>query len=246
MRSATSIASSWSWVTSTVVTGTRSCRRRSHARRSARTLASSAPNGSSRSSTRGSPGRARARAIRPGGPAPGGAQGARERDPLALAAAELAGVARLVAAQADDPEQLVDLRRDLGLRALVDAQPEGDVLAHGHVLERRVVLEDEADAAALRGQGGGVLVRDDDAPGVGQLEAGDHAQQRRLARAAGPEQRSERAVLHVEGDVVERAELPELLRHAVNRDHPWSFRGLSRVMASNVAMAMTPSRAEAA
>src|SRR3954471_9826621 len=236
MRSATSIASSWSWVTRTVVTWTSSCSRRSHARRSARTLASRAPNGSSSRSTRGSMGTARARAIRWRAP----------RHPLARAAAELAGIARLVAAKPDDAEQLVDLRGNLGLRALADAQPEGDVLAHGHVLERRVVLEDEADAAALRGQGRGVLVGDDDAPGVGQLEAGDHAQQRRLARAAGPEQRSERAVLHVEGDVVERAELPELLRHAVNRDHPWSFRGLSRVMASNVAMAMTPSRAEAA
>ena len=94
-------------------------------------------------------------------------QRARERHPLALAAAELAGIARLVAVQADDPEQLVDLGRDLGLRALADAQPEGDVLAHGHVLEGRVVLEDEADAAPLRGQDGGVLAGDDDAPASG-------------------------------------------------------------------------------
>ena len=101
---------------------------------------------------------------------------ARERHPLALAATELAGVARLVAAEPDDPEQLVDLRGDLGLRAFADAQPEGDVLAHRHVLERRVVLEHEADPAPLGGQQGGVLAGDDDAPRVGQLEAGDHAQ----------------------------------------------------------------------
>ena len=173
-------------------------------------------------------------------------QRARERHALALAAAELAGVARLVAAQPDDAEQLVDLGADLGLRALADAQSEGDVLAHGHVLEGRVVLEDEADPAPLGGHGGGVLAGDDDAPRVGLLEAGDDAQQRRLPGAAGPEQRRERAVLHLERDVVERAELAELLRHAVHRDHVWSFRGLSSVMASNVTMAMTPSRAEAA
>ena len=64
MLSATSIASSWSWVTRTVVTWTSSCSRRSHARSSARTLASSAPNGSSSSSTLGSTASARASAMR--------------------------------------------------------------------------------------------------------------------------------------------------------------------------------------
>ena len=75
---------------------------------------------------------------------------ARQRHPLALAAGELRRVAVLVAGEPDDPEQLVDARGDLGLRALADRQPEGDVLAHGHVLEGGVVLEDEADPALLR------------------------------------------------------------------------------------------------
>jgi hypothetical protein len=64
MWSETVIASSWSWVTRTVVTWTSSCRRRSHSRSSARTFASSAPNGSSSSSTRGSTASARASAMR--------------------------------------------------------------------------------------------------------------------------------------------------------------------------------------
>ena len=50
----------------------------------------------------------------------------------------------------------------------------------------------------------------------------------------------------LERDVVEREEVAEALRHGVHRDHAWSFRGLSSVMASSVAMAMTPSSAEAA
>ena len=62
--SATSIASSWSCVTNTVVVCASSCRRRSQMRNSVRTRASSAPNGSSRSSTRGFAARARARAMR--------------------------------------------------------------------------------------------------------------------------------------------------------------------------------------
>ena len=43
----------------------------------------------------------------------------------------------------------------------------------------------------------------------------------------------------LERDVVERAEVAEPLGHAVDRDHAWSFRGLSSVMASSVAMAMS-------
>ena len=78
IRSATSSASSWSWVTRTVVTCTSSWSRRSQARRSARTLASSAPNGSSSSST-----------LRVDGERAG------EGHPLALAAGQLGGVAVL-------------------------------------------------------------------------------------------------------------------------------------------------------
>ncbi|MNP33080.1 hypothetical protein D3C76_1262960 [compost metagenome] len=64
MRSATSMASSWSWVTNTDVRLISSCSRASQRRSSLRTLASSAPNGSSSSSTLGSTAKARARAIR--------------------------------------------------------------------------------------------------------------------------------------------------------------------------------------
>ena len=63
-RSATSIASSWSWVTRTVVTATFSCSSRSQIRSSWRTWASRAPNGSSSSSSSGSMASARASAMR--------------------------------------------------------------------------------------------------------------------------------------------------------------------------------------
>ena len=86
-------------------------------------------------------------------------QRAGERHALALAAGELRRVARRGSRQADEPQQLVDPRVDLGLRALADRQAEGDVVAHGHVLEGRVVLEDEADAALLRRHAGRVARR---------------------------------------------------------------------------------------
>ena len=201
ISSATSRASSWSWVTNTVVTWTSSWRRRSQSRSSLRTLASSAPNGSSSSSTPGSTARARARAIRWRWP-PESWDG----KPVG----ELLEVHEL--------EQLVDPRLDLGLGALADLEAEGHVAVHGEVLERGVVLEHEADVALLRRQVGGVDALDLDAPGVGLLEAGDDAQQRRLAATAGAEQRGELAGGDADGDVVEGDEVAEALADARDLD----------------------------
>ena len=77
-------------------------------------------------------------------------QRARERHPLQLAARELRGVALGQAVQPHEPQQLLHARVDLRLRPLSHAQPERDVVVHRHVLERRVVLEDEAHAAVAR------------------------------------------------------------------------------------------------
>ncbi len=135
-----------------------------------------------------------------------------ERHPLPLAARELGRVAVAELLQLHELEQRVDPLADLGLRPLPDRQPEGDVVAHGHVLEGGVVLEDEADAALLRGELGRVLAGDHDLARVGRLEARDHAQERRLAAAARAEQRGEGAGRHLQRDVVESDEVAEALR----------------------------------
>ena len=137
--SATSIASSWSWVTKIVVTWTSSWRRRSHTRSSLRTLASSAPKGSSSSSTSGSTASA--------GRAPS----------LALAARQLRRVAIGEALEVDEAHQLLHALLDLLLGPLADREAEGDVVAHRHVLEGGVVLEHEADPSVLDRDTGGLL-----------------------------------------------------------------------------------------
>ena len=71
-------------------------------------------------------------------------------------------------------EQFVDARPDLGLGALADLEAEGDVAPHREVLERGVVLEDEADAAFLRHDVRDVVVADHDPADVGHLEAEGH------------------------------------------------------------------------
>ena len=156
ISSATSMASSWSWVTNTVVTGTSSCSRRSQSRSSLRTLASRAPNGSSSSSTVGSTASARARAMRWRWP------------PESWAGSRCANCDRCTSSSSSSTRC-----GDLGLGPLADLQAEGDVLGDGHVLEDRVVLEDEADVALLGRQAGGVDTLDRDRAGVGGLEAGD-------------------------------------------------------------------------
>ena len=109
------------------------------------------------------------------------------------------------------------------------------------MLERCVVLEDEADAAPLRRNAGGVLARDLDAALVGHLEPRDDAQQRRLARAAGAEQCRERAFGDLERDVIEGGEVAPALRDALDADHADSLLGLSTVIARRVPRAMTAS-----
>src|SRR6185436_6186681 len=82
------------------------------------------------------------------------------------------------------------------------AQAEGDVLEDRHVAEEGIVLEHEADPALANVGVGCVLAVEEDGARVGHLEAGDDAQQRRLARARRPEQRDQLAGGDVETEVV--------------------------------------------
>jgi hypothetical protein len=61
---------------------------------------------------------------------------------------------------------------------LADLQTERDVLRHGHVAKRRVVLEAEPDVAVARIDVRDVVAFDDDATLVERLEAADQLQQR--------------------------------------------------------------------
>src|SRR5690606_40983262 len=63
-----------------------------------------------------------------------------------------------------------------------------------------------------------VCSSDLDAPLGGTLETGKHAQQRRLARAGAAEQREDLAATDVQGHVVDRNGLVELLGDAVDPD----------------------------
>ena len=129
-----------------------------------------------------------------------GRERARERDPLALAAGELVRVGLRPAGEPDQIERLAD--------ALAPCGAEAHVGGHVEVREQRALLEDHADPALLRlhplAARGDRAAADPDRPGVGALEARDHAQQRRLARAARPEQRHELAAADPQAGAVDR------------------------------------------
>src|SRR5262249_4508504 len=227
---ATSIASSWSCVTMIVVTCTSSCSRRSHARSSLRTRASSAPKGSSSRSTSGS------------------TASARQSHALPLATRELRRVALREAVQLHELEELAHAAPDLVLRALPHLEAKGDVLPDGHVLEGGVVLEDHSDSARPRRQVRDVVVTQRDLAGVGLVKAGDHAQERRLAAAARAEKSRQRPLRNRDGDIIERDELPEPLRNFDNRDpHQLaSPPGRNMRIATTVASAISASTTDAA
>jgi hypothetical protein len=79
------------------------------------------------------------------------------------------------------------------------------------VLEQRVVLEHEAHAPLADRAVGDVLVAEQDAAAVGEIQARDQAQQRGLARAGRSQQRDQLAGADVEVDPLQGGKLAELL-----------------------------------
>ncbi len=70
----------------------------------------------------------------------------REAHALALSTGQLCGIALAEVRELDELEELGHAVADLRARPSPDLQAEGDVVPDGHVLEGRVVLEDEPHA----------------------------------------------------------------------------------------------------
>ena len=128
-----------------------------------------------------------------------GGERARERDALLLAARELGRELGAAARQADELQQLVDARRRRRLGDLAVDQAVGDVVGDREVGKQRVRLEDDAVVALGRRQHRDVAPALEDAAGGLRLEAGDDAQQRRLAAARRAEEADELALARSRG-----------------------------------------------
>jgi hypothetical protein len=146
-------------------------------------------------------------------------QGPAQRHALALAAGELARVAVEVARDVEQLGRPGDALLDAPSRRVLRAQRERDVLAHGAMRIERVALEHHGDAArARRHVGARALAVDEDLARAGMLEPGDHAQQRRLAAARGPEENEELAVRDAQVHAADRVNVSIVLLQPANLD----------------------------
>ena len=143
---------------------------------SSRSFRSSAPSGSSSSSTLGRFTRARASATRWRWPPDSWVM---RRDGEVLEAHHLEGGDRPGAA--------------LGPADALDLEPVLDVLPHAQVGEEGVVLEHGVDVPVVGRRADDVAALEQDLALGGLLEARDHPEAGRLARARGPEEREELA-----------------------------------------------------
>ena len=133
-----------------------------------------------------------------------------ERDPLLLAAGELRGPGAELLAETDAAQQLLGARSPV---AALGAETEPDQLARAQFWRQRllVVLIEVADnlapvaRAAASTERAQVLAKDSDRPGRGQVEPGEDAQERGLARAARAEHSQDLALGDAQGQPLERS-----------------------------------------
>ena len=164
----------------------------------------------------------------------------RERNALALAARQLAGVTSSQPIKLHQIEQFLDARADrcviLADRAGLHAQAERDILEHRHVTEQRVMLEHESHLTLAGAADKRVFAVERNLAEVWPIEACNDPQQRGLARTRRAEQRQQFAIADLEIDAVKSGERAEFLdqvfdfnRHAAIPPHrcavrAWSWR----------------------
>src|SRR5205085_1074855 len=105
------------------------------------------------------------------------------------------------------------LRRSRGFRPYT--QSERDIFENGQVPKQCVVLEYESHLAVASRVVRSIFVIEPDGPAVGQLQAGDNAQQRRLPRAGWAKQSDQFAGFYPQADIpqgfVHSEALPDML-----------------------------------
>ena len=141
-----------------------------------------------------------------------------QRHALLLAAGKLVRVARLEARKPHHGQHLAHARGDLAAARAAHLEAEADVSLNRAMREQRIGLEHHADVAPVRGHVLHRLAVEQDAAFVQRHEAGDGAQERRLARTGGPEQTEELAVADLEAHRVQRPERAVEFRRALDAD----------------------------
>ena len=142
-----------------------------------------------------------------------------DRQPALHAARKRLDFARSALVQLDELEQPVGACSYLAARQSEVAAVDDQVLAHRQLVVERVLLWNDAQAAAnLRAVGDGVQVENAERPRGRRRDAADHAHGRALPRSVRAEKAERFAALHVEVDPVDRDEIAELLQEPAGMD----------------------------
>ena len=131
--------------------------------------------------------------------------------PLLLTAGELPGITLVHAGKLYQSEHVLHPLTDLVFGQLLELQTKGHVFKNRHVGEQRVILEENADIAAVGGDSGNVFAVHQDLPGGRLSKAGDHAQCGGLAAAAAAQQGDHLAFGSLQVHGIHRSELAESL-----------------------------------
>src|SRR5690606_30720435 len=124
----------------------------------------------------------------------------RNRHPLLLSTRKLARITILISGQ---PDELDHLPGSLAtLRSRPALEPEQHIAEHRKVGEERIILENEADAAALRrhvlAPGAENFILETHASFIQLLEAAEDAQRRRLSAATRAQKSEDLSFFHLE------------------------------------------------
>ena len=145
--------------------------------------------------------------------------GATERDTLALAAGELAGLAVEHVGETESFGDTLDAPIDLGLGDFSELEREGHVLVDAHVGVEGVGLEDHRDVTVLRMNVVDDAIADGDRAGGDILKTGDHAERGGFAAARRADEHDEFAVLDFEIEVFDGVETVGIgLVNGIQRD----------------------------
>ena len=141
-----------------------------------------------------------------------------QRHTLLLTAGKLAGLTLCQRQNLHQFKRFLHARIDLALLDAARLKAIGNVLLNRQMRKNGVVLEHHADIAFMRWHVIDAFVAKIEVAALDGVEAGDHAQQRRLSAAGRAQERKELALLDAQGHVAQRGKIAIALDSIFNDD----------------------------
>ncbi len=149
-----------------------------------------------------------------------GGERARDLQPLAVGQRERRGALAALVVEVEPAQHLVRVRARIARVAAMQQRADDDIVLDRERRERPHDLEGAADAAPadlVGRQAVDALAGESDRAAVGRVDAGDHVEQSGLAGAVRADHREDRALRHLEADLVDREQAAEALADRLDR-----------------------------